>query len=352
MQNSIERVESVIRGDMPDRAPLFDLLRNDAVIEHFSGMRLTRDNAPDAVYRSYAPAIDATRPAIRVPAEERTVTLPDGGEQRHYRWTSWTQHKEYRDSESYAADKRREIETQDPAAWDESRQSQLEARLRCIDEEQEKLGEVFFMPGIDGPGLMGIYGEVGLEAFSYVLADYPDIIVALLERNTVRAVTMAEHYPVGHRLVAGFLGDDIAFNSGPLLSPAWLREHYFPRLARTIDAWHAKGIKVLFHSDGNLNPILADIVDAGIDGLNPIEVLAGMDIAAIHRRHPDIFMAGGIDVSQLLPFGSPAEVKGAVTRAIDAAEGRIMIGSSAELNNDVPLENFLALREAVFENPY
>jgi hypothetical protein len=63
-------------------------------------------------------------------------------------------------------------------------------------------------------------------------------------------------------------------------------------------------------------------------------------------------MAGGIDVSQLLPFGSPQDIKDAVKQAIDAAKGRIMIGSSTELNNDVPLENYLALREAVFENPY
>jgi len=77
-----------------------------------------------------------------------------------------------------------------------------------------------------------------------------------------------------------------------------------------------------------------------------------MDIADIHRRHPRLFMAGGIDVSQLLPFGSTVEVEDAVKRAIDAAEGRIMIGSSTELNNEVPLENFLALREAVLENTY
>jgi len=165
-------------------------------------------------------------------------------------------------------------------------------------------------------------------------------------------VAEADHYPGDHGILAGFLPDDIAFNSGPLLSPAWMREHYFPLLAQTIDAWHRKGIKVLFHSDGNLNSILDDLVEAGIDGLNPIEVLAGVDVAEIHRRYPHLFMAGGIDVSQLLPFGSPAEVKDAVRRALDAAEGRIMIGSSTELNNDVPLENFLAMREAVFEHPY
>jgi uroporphyrinogen decarboxylase len=352
MQDSIQRVTAVINGDKPDRAPLFDLLRNDAVIEHFSGRRLTLENAREVVYQAYAPAIDATRPIVKMPAQESTSALDDGREQRHYRWTSWTQHKVYRDAESYAAAKRAEIEASDPSAWNATRQAQLEASLLRIDEEKGKLGEVFFVPGIAGPGLMEIYGETGLEAFCYYLADCPEISIELLERNTTRAVTLAYHYPEDHGITVGFLGDDIAFNSGPLLNPAWLREHYFPRLARIISAWHAKGIRVLFHSDGNLNTILDDLVEAGIDGLNPIEVLAGMDVAEIHRRYPQLFMAGGIDVSQLLPFGSPAEVKDAVTRAIDAAEGRIMIGSSTELNNDVPLENFIALREAVFENRY
>lgn len=352
MQDSIKRVTAVIAGDMPDRAPIFDLLRNDAVIEHFSGKRLTFANAAEVVYSAYAPAIDATRPMVRSPNREATITLEDGRAQKHFRWTSWNQHKEYRDSENYAAAKRVEIEAADPSAWDAARQASLEDALRWIDEEQNKLGEVLFIPGLDGPGLMGIYGEVGLEAFSYFLADCPDVIMALLERNTIQAVTAAEHYPAGHGIVGGFLGDDIAFKSGPLLSPLWLKEQYFPRLARVIAAWHGRGIKVLFHSDGNLNPILDDLVEAGIDGLNPIEVLAGMDIADIHRRHPHIFLAGGIDVSQLLPFGSPSAVKDAVQRAIEAAGGRIMIGSSTELNNDVPLANFLALREAVFECAY
>jgi uroporphyrinogen decarboxylase len=109
---------------------------------------------------------------------------------------------------------------------------------------------------------------------------------------------------------------------------------------------------VLFHSDGNLNPILGDLVDAGIDGLNPIETLAGMDVPDIHRRYPHLFLCGGIDVSQLLPHGTPQHVREAVRRAIDGAGGRLMVGSSTELNNEVPLENYLALRETVLETRY
>lgn len=352
MQNSLKRVSALIKGEGPDRAPLFDLLRNDAVLEHFSGRRLTPEHTRETVYQAYAPAIDATRPLVRLPAAPGTTLLPDGRRQVQQRWTVWTEPRLYADAAAYAAAKGRELAGADPAAWTPARQQALAQALDRIAEERRQLGEVFFVPGLAGPGLMGIYGEIGLEAFSYFLADEPGVVVELLERNTLQAVSLAQHYPAGHGITLGFLGDDIAFKSGPLLSPAWMRQHYFPRLARVIAAWHQQGIRVLFHSDGNLHPILDDLVDAGIDGLNPIEVLAGMDIATIHRRHPHLFMAGGIDVSQLLPFGSPQEVRDAVKKAIDDAGGRIMVGSSTELNDEVPLANFLALREAVFAYRY
>ena len=82
MQDSVKRAVAVINGEMPDRAPLFDLLRNDAVLEHFSGRRLTYENAHEVVYEAYAPAIDATRPTVRIPARETSLTLEDGREQR------------------------------------------------------------------------------------------------------------------------------------------------------------------------------------------------------------------------------------------------------------------------------
>ena len=66
---------------MPDRAPLFDLLRNDAVINHFTGKTLTVENAEEVVPEAYPPAIDATR-SMRLPGREETVTLENGRERR------------------------------------------------------------------------------------------------------------------------------------------------------------------------------------------------------------------------------------------------------------------------------
>lgn len=334
---------------MPDRAPLYDLLRNDAVIEHFTGEKLTLDNAERVVFRCYEPAIDATRPMVRLPRAESESTLPDGRKERVFRWTVWHSHKEYADSDAYAAAKRAELD-KGLGNWTSEDQASLNKLLESVAEHRRKLGEVFFIPGLFSLGLMTLYGEVGLENFSYYLADCPDIIEELLERRMEQAMRGVEHLPDDHGLEVVFVGDDIAFKTGPMLSPAWFAKHYFPRFTRLCDAYHKRGIKVLFHSDGNLNPLLDGLVEAGIDGLNPIEVLAGMDVGEIHRRYPKLFMAGGIDVSQLLPFGKPQEIKDTVHRAIDEAEGRLMVGSSTELHADVPLANFLAMREAVLEH--
>ena len=130
MQGSIERVTAVVNGDMPDRAPMFDLLRNDAVIEHFSGKSLTHENAAKVVVEAYAPAIDATR-SMRLPGRDETIILEDGRERKNFRWTSWTAHKEYRDSEHYATVKRAELDSSDPGGWDEDKQRmEIEAAMK------------------------------------------------------------------------------------------------------------------------------------------------------------------------------------------------------------------------------
>jgi hypothetical protein len=351
MEGARTRVEAVIRGDLPDRAPMFDLLRNDAVIEHFAGEPLTVESAPQIIPPIYPKAIDATR-SVRMPDHEAELTLADGREQKIFRWTMWTQRVHYDSSADYAAAKKQEIAAYDPA-WTADHQASMDQEWAHNRRQQFDWGDdCYWMPCGAGVNLMSMFGEVGLEPFSYYLADCPDVIDERLELCTLDAVRWVSHYPDDHGVAAMMMGDDIAFKSGPIFSPAWFEKHYFHRLARICEAYHAKGIKVMFHSDGNIMPILPQLVEAGVDGLNPIEVMAGMDIAEIHRRYPQLFMTGGIDVSELLPFGSPEAVYEQTRRTIDDAGGRIMIGSSTELQNCVPLANFLAMRQAVLDTPY
>ncbi len=112
----------------------------------------------------------------------------------------------------------------------------MAAWLASIDDHRRRLGEVFFVPGGRGVGLMGLFGEVGLEQFSYYLADCPGVIDELLECRTLAAETWIQNIPADHGVDAVFVGDDIAYKSGAIFSPAWFERHYFGRLARVTAA--------------------------------------------------------------------------------------------------------------------
>ncbi len=143
-----------------------------------------------------------------------------------------------------------------------------------------------------------------------------------------------------------FVADDLAFKTGPFLSPDFFEREYYPRLRRFCDAAHAAGIYVAFHTDGDLELLIDGLGGAGIDILNPIEKTKCF-VREIHQRQPQLVLSGGIDISQLLPYGAPSQIRDEVHRIIDDAEGRILVGSSSVLLDTVPLENFLAMRDAL-----
>jgi hypothetical protein len=352
MQGSWERIRRVLSGEKPDRAPLFDLLPNDAVLQHFnSGLPIAiGDDRTGAA--AVSRAIDGSRSSRFSPSEEKVERRPDGREVRSLRWTTWNEKRNYGSSEQYRQLKRQYLaEVADLAsqpvdtAADESYLSQREV-LSWLRES------LYYLLAPPHQSLMGVWTEVGLESFSYYLYDCEDVVLDQLEWNTEYACRWIAGLPEDDPFEMAFVGDDIAFKNGPMVRVDWLRRHYFPRLARVCDALHARGIKVMFHSDGNLNAIIDGLVEAGIDALNPIEICAGMDLAELHRRYPKLIYAGGIDVSHLLPFGTPQQVRDAVVKAIEDTEGQILVGSSTEVFNLVPLDNFLAMREAAMEYRY
>ena len=86
---------------------------------------------------------------------------------------------------------------------------------------------------------------------------------------------------------------DIAHKDHLLFSPRFLSQEIFPRVKRLNDAWHEHGIKCLYHSDGYLMDVLDDLVAIGIDGLNPIETVAGMNLKDVRTKYPNCFWLAG-----------------------------------------------------------
>ena len=345
---SFERVSALLKGDLPDRPPLYDVIRNDAVIEHFCGEKLNPESAQSLIARAHSRGLDGTKSFFKLPHfAPGGMGIDQRGRRTTYkRWTTWTEHAVYPDTETYIKEKSER--TTAPWDWNTEDQQMLDAAIsnwRDIQRESGDLCRSFNIPG--PPRLDSVFTEVGLEAFSYYMADCPGILHRQIEYHFAKVTQAIEAADLPEDVLFIGEGCDIAFKTGLLFPPKFLKRSFLPGLAGFCRAAHEKGLPVQFHSDGNLMAILDDLVEAGIDLLHPIEPLAGMDAGVIHKRYPELILQGSIDVSQLLPFGTEQEVEDAVKRNIDATEGNIMIGSSTELNDEVPLKNFLALRRAV-----
>jgi uroporphyrinogen decarboxylase len=137
--------------------------------------------------------------------------------------------------------------------------------------------------------------------------------------------------------------DDMAFNSAPMFSPGQFEKIFLPGYRRMIKAYRDAGAPHVFlHSDGNILPLLEMLVDAGIDGLNPLERRAGMDPALIRKRFPRLVLIGGMDNTDTLINGPVPRIEAEARELIDMGrDGGLVIGTHS-VSPEIPLEHFEA----------
>jgi len=205
---------------------------------------------------------------------------------------------------------------------------------------------------VGGCGFHETYGLMGLELFSFAIYYARDNIERILwiinENNTQYTKAAAEH----NLCPIHCIGDDVAYKNAIMFPPDFMRETFIECLRRTIEPLKKAGIKTIFHSDGYVMPIMDDMIAAGIDGLNPIEPIAGMDIGHMKRQYGEkLVLVGNVDCSQMLPLGTREEVIEATKTCIREASpgGGHFIGSSSEIVPATPVENILAFYETVHE---
>lgn len=147
---------------------------------------------------------------------------------------------------------------------------------------------------------------------------------------------------------------DIACKQRLLYPPELLETLFYPHLAAQIELLHGRGIKVLFHSDGDVSKALPRLVECGIDAFNPLEITAEMDVPTFQEIcGPDVVLAGGLDAVDVLALGSPASVAAETIRLMAAfrRHGNLIVGSaSGEIDNSMPTENVLAMMDTVWKH--
>jgi uroporphyrinogen decarboxylase len=149
--------------------------------------------------------------------------------------------------------------------------------------------------------------------------------------------------------------DDLGMQSGPLISPQLYRKLVKPRHRRLFDTIKSHtNAKLLLHSDGAIAPIIGDLIDIGVDILNPIQVsAAGMGDTARLKKEFGTHLSfwGAIDTQQVLPFGTPEEIRAEVKARIEdlAPGGGYVLSAVHNIQAEVPPENVCAMFEAALE---
>jgi uroporphyrinogen decarboxylase len=197
----------------------------------------------------------------------------------------------------------------------------------------------------------------GMDQFLLNLAIYPDFAKTLLERTASLCKELMAFFleELGDNVDIIKIGDDLGTQESLLMSPTMYREILKPIHADYIRFIKERtNAKVLFHTDGDVVPLIPDFIEMGIDILNPIQTSAGKmsDLKNLKNEFgKDIIFCGGIDTHHVLPKGSPEEVRQEVKRVIDllGKDGGYMLASVHTIMNDVPPENVLAMVDAVEE---
>ncbi len=176
--------------------------------------------------------------------------------------------------------------------------------------------------------------------------------IFLLDKITDLACFRAEKYAAaGADVIA--VGDDIGMQSSIMMSKDMYRTFLKPRLKRVIDAARAKQPDVIiqYHSCGYVTPLIGELIDAGVDVLNPVQPEC-MDFAEVHSELGGaISFNGTIGTQTTMPFGSPVEVRETVARHLEIAgdRGGLLCCPTHMLEPEVPWENVEAYVEACRE---
>ncbi len=192
----------------------------------------------------------------------------------------------------------------------------------------------------------------GMEELFTDFKERPELATFLLDYMMNTRISMARFFARNDVDVL-VLGDDVSMQTGMLMSPATWRKWFKGRMKRIIDEARSikPGLPVFYHSDGNPEAIIPELIEIGVTILNPIQPEC-IDPVQVKQRYGDrLALWGTIGTQSTMPFGTPEQVRQEVRRRIETCgyDGGLVLGPTHSLEPDVPWENIVALYEAIEE---
>lgn len=199
------------------------------------------------------------------------------------------------------------------------------------------------------------YAMRGYEQLFMDFIQNPDFVSALFEKLLEINIAGTERFlaEAGQYIHIFRTADDLASQNGLLISPGMYRQFIKPAQQRYFDFVKSHtDAAILYHSDGDVVPLLEDLIEIGADAINPVQPSALGDLAEIKARFGDrITFWGAVDTHRVLPYGSVEDVQDEVRRRIRelGPGGGYVLSSVHSILVDVPPENVLAMADAARE---
>jgi uroporphyrinogen decarboxylase len=330
--NSAERVMSVLRGQEPDRIPHFEWIIDEKV------------------RHAICPGSSTEEFSVRM-GLDAILTAPDyastqvGPNRFQNEWGMVVEKGEEQHSTVVGA----VIETlEDLAAYsppDPGAGQRFDSLKQLVSRYKGK-----YAIGVHLNDVLSIPRNLmGFEGLMMAFAITPDLVRQLVEMSVDLNIHLARE---AGRLGADFVftGDDYSSGQAPFMSPKVFEELMFPGLKRVVKGFHEHGLPVIKHTDGNIMPLLDMILESGIDCLDPIDPLGGMDIGDMKQKYGQrIAIKGNVNCATTLVNGTVAEVVEETLSVIRAAAagGGLILSSSNSIHSSVNPANYLAMLSTI-----
>jgi uroporphyrinogen decarboxylase len=343
--NKKERFLTALKGGKPDRVPVFDFLEGKRIFTEILGKDTGEIDGKDIAECSIKLGFDAAFIAYGgfcnaknikpgdIYKDEWGVTYKNTG-------MSWPFDSPYDFPVKNKEDLKEWLKNvPDP---------NIPGRLDDIKGALSAAGnEIAIIGGVIGPITTAIL-SLGFEGTLMNMLDNPKMVQEVFEASC-NFYNIAAMKMIDAGVDAIFVCEDLGFKTSLFVSPDIMRKQLFPYLFKQFDEIKKKKIPIMFHSDGNINEVVDDLIKAGISALHPLERKSDMDIAKVRMKYGnDICLVGNIDASDTLVYGSEDEIIKEVKKTIETAgaDGAFILASDSDYHDGIPPENFIAMIKA------
>jgi len=347
--SDIGRLLATFRGEKTDRVPNFEILIEDKHVEkllgRYAGNTLALGGDP-------AKGIEESEGSRPMHAKDYVELCQKIGQDVIVVEALWTPFKKWKNGKLVLAGDRSIKTRKDFESLVMPNSEDIETKMRYLREYREAVKGTRIGVSI----LLGALFQTAYE-FLFNMADFMllvyddrDFVEDILDISTSYWVEFSRA-AICEGIDFLFLADDIAYKNGLFVRPEDFKPLWLPRLKRILEPILNARVPVMFHSDGKLDAIMDDLIDAGINCLNPMDPYS-VDYRDYKIRYGRrIALSGNIDIEYPLVRGTPQDVRKDVLAHMETLKpgGGWVAGSSHSIVNYIPHENFIAMINAIHE---